>query len=139
VPRRLSLIALGAALVGCETGTEIAGVATATAVRHGDRAVVTATLGCLLAKGMPRADGNCDADNTTVCVHARWYTAAPDATATPIGESASCEHIAHVRTGTIRLEVAHLPDTARVVVVSTDDQPRARDEAQRQGVIVTLH
>jgi hypothetical protein len=60
---------------GCETGTEIAGVARATATRASDGSVViTAALDCILAEGSPRADGRCDADHTRVCVEARWFT-----------------------------------------------------------------
>ena len=135
--RGVRTLALVLVLAGCETGTEIAAVAQAKATRQGDHVVVTANLDCMLAKGMHRGDGNCDADGTRVCLHTRWYAVSPSASATPVAQNESCETIAHIRGATMRLEATHLPDNARIVVVSTSDQVRSRDEAQRQGVVVT--
>jgi hypothetical protein len=76
------------ACAACETGTEIAGVAQATAARTSDRSVVvTATLACMLAKGMSRAYSHCDADNTRGCIEARWFKhTGPQPTSQSLGQ-----------------------------------------------------
>lgn len=63
-------------LLGCETGADIAGVDSATALREADgRGAVTVTMTCELVYGMPRGDGHCHADDETGCVVAERYDA----------------------------------------------------------------
>jgi hypothetical protein len=60
--------------LGCESGTEVAGVESATAQRSADGFVtVTVNMMCQLVAGMPRVDGKCDADDDEACVVAAWY------------------------------------------------------------------
>ena len=121
-------------VAGCETGTEIAGVSQA-AVEHGPdgRTIVTATLDCMLAHGMPRADGNCDADDSKICVEAMWVVG-NTGSARPAKQ---CQRIAHVRGATVRLVLADPPDGAQAIVVYTTAQHLAKEPALQHGVTVS--
>ena len=124
-----------AALVcaACESGTEIAGVAQATAVRASDGSVaVTATLACMLAKGMARADGHCDADDTRVCVEARWFkhTEAPPTSQSPgtVASSQTCQKVRDVRGEKMQITMppGSVPTDAAAIVVFSTDQHMAK-------------
>ena len=131
-------LALAILLVaGCETGTEIAGVSSATVARAPDGSViVTATLDCMLAAGMGRGDGNCDADKTKVCVRASWFETEPPPGGA-LAEAETCETVAKIRGATVQIRFATLPDGAKTVRVLTADQHRTKDETRRRGVIAT--
>ena len=138
--RRLACVL--ALLVGCESGTEVAGVSAVVIGGTPDQVVVTATLGCMLAGGRHRADGNCDADDSKVCVEARWFTAAthaPPSAATPgaVAKREVCERVGKVRGATIELRFPALPPEARNVLVFSRDQDRLKDERERAGVVAT--
>jgi len=117
-------------LGGCESGTEIAGVAQASAARTSDGSiVVTATLGCMLVRGMGRADGHCDADDTRVCVEARWFKHLdPPPTWRSTGQLTGarlCRKVENVRGETMQITMppGTVPaDAATIVVFSTDQQ-----------------
>jgi hypothetical protein len=124
-----------AALVcaACESGTEVAGVGQATSVRTSDGSVVvTATLACMLAKGMARADGHCDADNTRVCVEARWFrrTEAPPTSQSPgtLTSSQICRKVRDVRGEKLQITMppGSVPTDAAAIVVFSADQHMAK-------------
>ena len=130
------LVVLG----GCETGTEVAGVSRAVVSKAGDTVVVTATLDCMLARGRRRGDGNCDADNSRVCVEARWYTAAtprPTASTPSVARSNICEVLPTIRGSSLALRFPQLPAEAATVLVFTTTQDQVKDEAAQRGVEAT--
>ena len=133
-------IVVGIFLVaGCETGTEIAGVSSVTVDRSAEgRVVVTATLDCMLAKGMPRGDGKCDADDTQVCVKASWFSA-DKPPSRPVLNAQVCQTVAHIRGATVQLPFSKLPGDAKSVLVMTSDQDRARNPAEQRGVVAREH
>lgn len=136
-----ALAALAAS--ACESGTEIAGVAQASAARTSDGSiVVTATLDCMLVRGLPRADGHCDADNTRVCIEARWFKRLdPLPTSHSPGQLTGaqiCRKIANVRGETMQITMrpGSVPADAAVIVVFSADQQTAK-QAPHEIVIAS--
>ncbi len=134
------MLTLVIALAGCETGTEVAGVSRAVVSKTGDTIVVTATLDCMLARGRRRGDGNCDADNSRVCVEARWFAAAaqqPTASTPSVASSEICEVVPTIRGSSLALRFSRLPAEAATVLVFTTTQDQVKDEAAQRGVQAT--
>jgi hypothetical protein len=134
----LALVILSSFLVfGCESGTEVAVVGSATGERMGDEHVrVHAALDCAVAEGMPRVDGRCDADDSTICVHALWIAADDVSGTSPMAASKVCAYIGSVRGMTFTLvSDGPVPSNAAKVSVYTDDQSRAMGTASKPVVI----
>jgi hypothetical protein len=81
-------------LTGCEPGLEAPGIQEATASRQeDDRVSIAVTLSCDVVHGLPRGDGECDADGDRVCVSAQWYEATDTAFESPIATAESCQKV----------------------------------------------
>lgn len=135
------MLTLVLALTGCETGTEVAVVSRAVISKTGDTVVVDATLDCMVARGRPRGDGNCDADNSRVCVEARWFTAVTQqrtATAASVARGEVCDVVQKVRGSHFELRFQQLPADAETVLVFTTTQDQVKDEVARRGVQAAL-
>ena len=88
----LATLALG----GCHTGLEVAGVKSAYANRTSDgRVTIVATLECQLVQGRGRSEG-CDADDSNVCLEARWYDASDKELKNVRFQAKSCSHQATI-------------------------------------------
>lgn len=125
------------ALTGCEWGHEVAVVDHADASRlSDDRVRVRATLGCGLEAGMGRDGHGCDADKSTICVHARWFAGDDTKREHPLSAADVCAYIGDVKNFTFEL-VSHDPvPRESSLVVFTSDQRKAQG-TQGEDVIIT--
>ncbi len=124
------LVGLGlVCLAGCESGKEVAGVKSATATRDAQgRVSIHVELECTVVYGIGRASG-CDADESEVCIHARWYAATDVGFEKSIAEARACAHQSWIRTAAmdVTTDTAIPKDPPTKIKVETEPQLDARD------------
>lgn len=125
-------------IVGCESGTDIAGIGSATAQRDPDGHVIVAvTMTCETVYGVGISNSKCDADDEEACVVAEWYDASDANFTTVQARGKACRELEKVRGATITVRSVGIipPDRALKIRVYPSPELDARDD---RPTIVTI-